>query len=356
MMREGHGTRSRVKPPRAAIALAGAIAAAALLSFAAAFAAFALAARPSTAIPEGGAIFAVERGEAAGAVARRLESAGLIRSSLAFRALAKIRGVDSSIKAGSYRVMPGMGAAGLLDDLVAGRQALVRVTVPEGLTLSQIAVLLDGLGIAGKAEFVFACRDPAFTSELGLRASSLEGYLFPDTYLLPVAFGPREAARAMVDAFKSRVSSIPEAAALSPSELHSRVVLASIVEREYRLPEEAPLMASVFYNRLRIGMALQSCATVVYVITEKLGKPHPEQLFDRDIRIPDSYNTYLHPGLPPGPISNPGLTALLAAFRPAATKYLYFRLVDEERGSHHFSASLEEHVGARSLLVKKVGD
>jgi UPF0755 protein len=332
------------------------LAAAILASIAAAcIGAFALLSRPAPSIPVEGALFAVERGEGFGAVARRLSEESLLRSPLALRLLAKARGVESDIKAGTYRIMPGEDASEILEDLVSGKQALVRVTLPEGYTTGQVAALLEGAGIASKADFLAACADPALIAELGLPATSLEGYLFPDTYLLPVAYGAKDAARAFVGEFRRRLASIPEAAALSPAELHKRVVIASIVEREYRIPEEAPLMASVFYNRLRINMALQSCATVVYVITEKQGKPHPEQLFDRDIAIQDSYNTYVHRGLPPGPISNPGLTALLAAFRPASSKYLYFRLVDPEAGAHHFSTSLEEHVEAKALYVKRIG-
>ena len=326
-----------------------------VLAAGAAVAGLALSSRPAEGIPTGGALFAVKRGEGASAVARGLESEGLLRSGAAFKLLARLRGLDDSIKAGTYRLMPGMGASEILELLASGKQALVRVTLPEGYTLGQAGRLLEDFGIAKAADFAAACRDPALLAELGVAAPSLEGYLFPDTYLFPVAYGAREAASAMVANFREKLASIPEAASLSPKELQERLVLASIVEREYRLPEEAPLMAGVFLNRLRIGMALQSCATVVYVMTERLGKPHPERLFDRDIAIEDPYNSYIHRGLPPGPISNPGMTALLAALRPASSKYLYFRLVDEATGKHHFSATLEEHVGARSLFVKRVG-
>jgi UPF0755 protein len=128
--------------------------------------------------------------------------------------------------------------------------------------------------------------------------------------------------------------------------------MASIVEREYRVDEEAPLMAGVFYNRLRIGMALQSCATVEYVITEIQGRPHPERLFDRDIEIRNPYNTYMVPGLPPGPISAPGEVALHAAFNPVPSDYLYFRLVNPAEGRHYFSKTLDDHIRAGVLYVK----
>jgi UPF0755 protein len=301
-----------------------------------------------------GVLFTVDRGDNARTVAAALESEGYIRSALAFRLLAKAGGLESSLKAGTYRILPGMGAKRILDEFVSGKQALVRFTLPEGFTLSQAASLLERLGIAPKASFLEAASSPSLLSELAIPASSAEGYLFPDTYFFPAAFSGEGALRAMVKAFREKIATIPEASALSPRELHDRIIMASVVEREYKVPEEAPMMASVFYNRLKIRMALQSCATVVYVITERLGKPHPDVIYDRDLKLPDPYNTYVHPGLPPGPISNPGLTSLRAAFYPATSRYLYFRLVDAEAGRHHFSSTLEEHIDAQKLFIKKV--
>ncbi len=160
----------------------------------------------------------------------------------------------------------------------------------------------------------------------------------------------------MVGALRSRLAEgLPESLSLDPGELHRRIILASVVEREYRLPEEAPRIAGVFWNRLKIGMALQSCATVVYIITEVQGKKHPEVLYNRDIEIQHPFNTYLHPGLPPAPIANPGLTALQAVFRPEPSRYLYFRLLDARTGRHYFSETLDEHIRAGSLAVKGIG-
>jgi len=305
--------------------------------------------------PEATELFTIAKGESMVSVAERLESGGMIRSSPLLRAFARISGADAKIKAGTYELRNGMSARSILDLFVAGRQALVRFTLPEGFTLRQAAALLDQKGIAEADDFLSAADSPELLSELGIPAASLQGYLFPDTYYFPIAYGGEAVARAMVGAFRERVSALAEAAALGPRELHAKIILASIIEREYRLPEEAPLMAGVFANRLRIGMALQSCATVVYVITELLGKPHPEALFDRDLKIDDPFNTYLHPGLPPGPIANPGLTAIDAALRPAKTDYLYFRLVDADQGRHRFSRTLEEHAGARTFSVKRIG-
>jgi UPF0755 protein len=300
-------------------------------------------------------LFVVERGDGVHAISARLQRDGYIRSSFAFLVISRLRGSDSELKAGTYRIGPSMGAGEILDTFVSGNLALFRVTVPEGYTIRQTAALLEEEGVATAADFEKICGNPEIIRGLGIPANSLEGYLFPDTYYFPAAFGAEGAARRMVRAFRDRIAAIPEASSLTEKELHARVIIASIVEREYRQTDEAPLMASVFFNRLRIGMALQSCATVVYVITEKLGKPHPDTVYSRDLAIDDEYNTYLRKGLPPGPISNPGMTALNSVFAPAPSKYLYFRLVDVNSGKHHFSETLEEHIEAGALSVKRVG-
>ncbi len=305
--------------------------------------------------PQGGegGVFTVRKGSSASAIAIELEEAGLIKSSLAFKVLARLNGRGSSLQAGSYRVEGGMGAKEILDMLVSGRQAMTRVTVPEGFTMSQVASLVQASGVASSEDFLEAARSRTLLAELGIPGDTAEGYLFPDTYFFSADFPAALVVKTMASAFFARLAELPEAASLSQEELRERVIVASIVEREYKDEEEAPLMASVFYNRLRIGMALQSCATVVYVLTEIQGKSHPEVILDRDLKIESLYNTYAQRGLPPGPISNPGMTALDAAFRPARTPYLYFRLTDADSGRHHFSATLEEHVSARRLYVKK---
>jgi UPF0755 protein len=158
----------------------------------------------------------------------------------------------------------------------------------------------------------------------------------------------------MADNFFSRVEKMDERImSMSPEELNKLVILASIVEREYRLDEEAPLMAGVFKNRLDIGMALQSCATVEYVITEIQGKPHPEVLSTRDTEIRDPYNTYMRPGLPPGPIASPGAVALKAVLNPTKSDYLYFRLIEADSGRHYFSRTLDDHIKAGRLYTKR---
>ncbi len=303
----------------------------------------------------GGAfILTVKPGESASSVGERLEAAGVIRSSILWRLLARLD--TEQVKSGTYRVDASLGTLGIRDLLVSGRQLLVKVTVPEGFTAKKIAALLEEAGIVEAASFLSAVRDQGLLQAYKIPGRSFEGYLYPDTYLFPKEFPADRVVRTMADNFFDQLSGLAPkpVSSYSPEEIFRKVVLASIVEREYRVDDEAPLMAGVFENRLRIGMALQSCATVVFVITDILGKPHPEVLYNKDIALPNPYNTYVNPGLPPGPISSPGKTALSAVFSPAPSDYLYFRLVDPSEGRHRFSRSLDEHVKAGVLYVKRV--
>jgi UPF0755 protein len=181
----------------------------------------------------------------------------------------------------------------------------------------------------------------------------MEGYLFPDTYLFPAEFPAEKVITTMADNFFSNLQNInPSILTMNPNELNEKIIIASIVEREYRVAQEAPIMAGVFYNRLRINMALQSCATVEYIITEVQNRPHPSVLLFKDLEIDNPYNTYIKPGLPPGPISAPGITALRAAFYPDSTNYLYFRLEDAASGRHYFSRTYDQHMSAGQLITK----
>jgi len=309
------------------------------------------------ALPSAGILATLEKGSSAADAAQTLKSAGAIRSAEAFRILIKARGMGGKLKAGTYRIEPGMNSIAVLDLIVSGRQAFIPLRLREGLTLSKVAAILEKEHIADSAEFLKLARDKDFTASLGISAPSLEGYLFPDTYNFPTGYGAENAIRALVGEFRKKIAAnFPEAASLSPRELEQKVILASIVESEYSRPEEAPLMASVFYNRLKKGMRLESCATVVYVITEHEGRPHPKRIWDSDLEISDPYNCYQNRGLPPGPICSPGLVALDAAFHPASSKYLFFRLIDVQEGRHYFSETLEEHDRAAGLIVNRAKD
>ena len=157
----------------------------------------------------------------------------------------------------------------------------------------------------------------------------------------------------MIDTFFEKLEGIdPGYTELTAEQLYEKIILASIIEREYRVAEEAPMIASVFYNRLESEMALGSCATIEFIITEELEKPHPNYLTYQDLEIESEYNTYIHQGLPPAPISNPGIAALEAVFNPADTDFLYFLLQDTESGKHYFSRTYSEHNKAKLLYLK----
>jgi UPF0755 protein len=296
-------------------------------------------------------LFTVQSGSSATAIAEELSQAGLVRSALGVRLYARAAGL--SLKAGTYRLSAAMWSPAILSILAEGRQEYTRVTIPEGLSLLKTAEHLESAGVVRATDFIAAARHPGVLEEYGLTGVTAEGFLFPDTYFFPVGADAGSVVGMMVKTFFDRVSALP-GLPQKPEGLYRKVILASIIEREYRVPEEAPIIASVFANRLAIGMGLQSCATIEYIITEIQGRPHPKRLSLDDLEIDSEYNTYRWAGLPPGPIASPGLVALGAAFAPADTRYLYFRLTDPERGTHSFTRSLEEHVRAgRQLDLKR---
>ena len=292
----------------------------------------------------------VPSGSTVYSVSKDLKKNGIIKSDKVFYYAARL--LKKEIKAGIYKVNTKMSPLEILNLLESGKQEFITVNIPEGQTLRQIAAQLERLEVTEKDAFINTCYDKNLLAEYKIPGESFEGYLFPDTY----NFVPETAAftvlRTMVNNFFTKISGIPELADLSPEDLFYKVRLASVIEKEYRLEEEAPLIASVFTNRLKINQGLYSCATVVYILTDILGRPHPDSVTIADTRIDSPYNTYLYAGLPPGAISNPGLTALNAAAKPAKTKYRYFRLIDEEKGKHVFSVDFEDHIEAGKTIYR----
>lgn len=295
-------------------------------------------------------LFTIKRGTSVRIVAADLQTAGLVRSGYA--AYFYFRFLRLPLKAGTYKLSSAMSLQSVAAYLQEGKQELIKVTLPEGLTLSKTAAILAERQVIELSAFLEAAQNPELLKKYGIPSGSAEGFLFPDTYFFSYNETPERIVTALLDNFFTKTAAIPHFPT-DPAERYNTVILASIVEREYRVPEEAVKIAGVFSNRLEIGMGLQSCATVEYILTEVQHKPHPDRLLNKDLEIDHPYNTYKWRGLPPGPISNPGMTALYAACNPEKSSYLYFRLEDSGAGTHVFTRSLAEHARAGSLIVKR---
>jgi UPF0755 protein len=299
-------------------------------------------------------LFSIDRGQNLSEISRRLQSQGFIRFAPLLDVLARVRGTQSAFKAGYYRIPRGAGTFAVHDLLVQGSQKLGKVTIPEGWTAGKIARHLEALGLCPAEDFLAAVKSPALLAKFGITGPTMEGYLFPDTYFVPVPFTGTAMAELMAKTFFDTMDGIePAWKELDREKMKDTVIMASIVEREYRADDEAPFISSVFYNRLKRNIGLESCATLEYIITEIQKKAHPEFITLDDVKIDSPYNTYKWAGLPPGPISNPGRIALEAAFHPAKTGYLYFVLRDQQAGRHFFSRDLSEHNQAKYLYLKK---
>ncbi len=286
--------------------------------------------------------FEVKSGENLTQIAARLTAEGFLRDPRPFTRLAKQQGAAAAIQAGWYELDPAAGLAPLLAKLVAGEVATRRITLPEGLTIAQAAERCEQAGIGSAAEYRrLATREAANFGVAGLPSrASLEGYLFPATYRLPLDAGPRELLQAQVNRFVQAWQTAVEGAPATSHTRHEIVTIASLIEEEVQRDEERAKVAGVIENRLRRGMKLEFCSTVLYALGE-----HKERLLYRDLRVKSPYNTYLHAGLPPGPIAAPGQASLNAALRPASHDDLFFVLTAD--GQHHFSRTATEHVSAK---------
>ena len=286
-------------------------------------------------------------------VALELKNSGVIRSDRLFYLAARFGIFDGgrpfALKSGVYSVNASMSMGEVYGLLQSGMQEYITVSVPEGLTVSKIAALLEREGVCKASDFIRECRSSQTAAKYNIPASSLEGFLFPDTYFLIPEMDAAAVVQKMADTFFEKISEIPSLKDKSPAQLFDTVILASIVEREYRIEDEAPVIAGVFANRLRYNIGLQSCATIEYIISEINGKPHPERITYDDLKIDSPYNTYKWAGLPPGPISNPGMVALKAAADPAETPYYYFVLSDPKTGRHTFTKNFDQHRAAENI-------
>lgn len=300
--------------------------------------------------------FEIHRGESLSEIADRLQSGHLIRSAFLLQLYGRLMQTHDDFQLGIYAIPTGLSMIEIHDYLIGGKQVQVKITIPEGFTARQIATALEKAGICQAADFMAILQEPEFLEGTGLTklqgTTGAEGFLYPDTYQFAAGLPARVVAGAMVQNFLAHLGKIPNVPE-DPAEIRQKIILASIIEKEYVATDEAPLMASVFINRLKMGKALESCATIVYVLTEELGLPHPGRIYYRDLSRPSPYNTYQNRGLPPGPISNPGAVALEAAFNPAQTDYLYFVLKGPDAERHHFSRTFAEHSQASVFYLKK---
>lgn len=321
--------------------------------------------------------FSIEPGRPLGAIARDLEDRGLIRSALALRLFARWHAIETALKVGEYELSPAMSTSEIAEILASGRVRTHPVVLPEGIRASEIADRLAAAGLADRDAFLEVVFDPDSAHRFEVEGPTLEGYLFPDTYRFAKGLEAEEIAQAMVERFRAvydevradtprpgaseksrfatRSASRPaatetlaaaarraeNATALAASlPMREFVTLASIVEKETGAPDERPLIAAVFLNRMRLGMRLETDPTVIYGIAEFDGNLRRIHLEDES----NPYNTYRIPGLPPGPIANPGRDALAAVLAPADSPYLFF--VSRNDGTHVFSKSYREHTRA----------
>ena len=308
--------------------------------------------RPAASAPVEPTLFVVPEGATLRRVARGLEDAGLVRRALAFEALARWQGAENELRSGEYELRASDPPAAILDALRSGRVKMWEVAIPEGLTAVEIAARVEEAGLASRADFLAVVNDPASPARYGVEGPGLEGYLFPETYHLAKGLSAEEVVSALLAQFHEVWSTCEGPVRARGLSMRQAVTLASLVEKETGSPQERPLIAGVFLNRLRLGMRLETDPSVIYGIPNFDGNLTRAHLEDES----NPYNTYRIPALPPGPIANPGAEALRAVAQPAATDSLY--VVSRNDGTHAFSRTYAEHVGnvRRYQLRGEVGD
>lgn len=283
-------------------------------------------------------IFDIQPGMTLKQVAVALSHQGLIRSASAFQAIAYIQSKQNQVMVGEFSLSPSMLPSEIIDRITSGKTVLHPVTIPEGYRITEIAALLNAEGLANPEKFIRQTRDENLIRSLGIPTDSLEGYLFPETYHFSKFTPEEKIVRNMVDTFREQVSKAQLMKSAKESNLswHEIITLASLIEKETGLDSERKMISSVFHNRLRKNMRLQTDPTVIYAIERFDGN-----IRKHDLKIDSPYNTYRYKGLPPGPIASPGIKSIVAAIFPIESDNLYF--VSRQNGSHHFSSTLVEH-------------
>jgi UPF0755 protein len=282
----------------------------------------------------------LEKGTSTRSIAAELAKSGVIRFPLQFLLVRAMR-PNAVLQAGEYQFKRSDSVWGVFDRIVRGDVFYYEVTVPEGNSIFDIANLLDRLDIIGSKPFLAAARNTVPIQDLAPRAHTLEGYLFPSTYRLTRRTTAAQFCQKMIDQFRREWQQLTPGETVASTDVHRLVTLASLIEKETGQASERPLVASVFHNRLEKGMPLQCDPTTIYAAM--LDDRYRGTIYRSDLESRSAYNTYRHSGLPPGPITNPGLASLKAALHPAPADYLYFVAKGDGSGTHNFSSDYAEH-------------
>lgn len=288
---------------------------------------------------EGSVNIDIPHGTSTSSIAQQLASAGVIRSPWQFQLIRALR-PGAVLQAGEYRFSGPASAWRVFDKLVRGEVFFYELTIPEGHNIFDTAKLVDQLQFIQGSDFLRIARSPALIHDLAPDAPSLEGYLFPSTYRLTRHATAAQLCRQMTDLFRRRWQEL-QTPGVDAKNVNETVTLASLIEKESGVPAERPLVASVYVNRLRLGMALDCDPTTIYAAL--LENRYRGVIHKSDLESDSPFNTYRHRGLPPGPIANPGLASLKAALEPAHTDYLYFVARGDGSGGHNFARTLSEH-------------
>ena len=271
-------------------------------------------------------------------ISNLLKDRDLIGNSLSFQLLAYLQKKQGQIQAGEYELSPSMTPKDILGIVTSGKTILHAVTIPEGYRITEIAALLEERGLVNAEEFILQTQDKELIQSAGIPAISLEGYLFPETYHFSKHTSERKIIQSMLDTYHEKIKTyeLSKRTPFMNLSFHEVVTLASLIEKETGVDEERKLISSVFHNRLKKNMRLQTDPTVIYAMINFDGN-----IRKKDLNIDSPYNTYKYRGLPPGPIASPGLKSIIAALEPSNSDYLYF--VSRKDGSHQFSSNLMDH-------------
>lgn len=287
--------------------------------------------------PTASQLVTIPAGSSVAQIARTLQQNGIVRNRFAFNLLARIE--HGTLKAGTYRFDHPVPMLRVYQRLQSGDAYTIALTIPEGYNIFDIAAAVEKAGLGPQDTFLAVEQsDTALVRDIDPHAASLEGYLFPDTYRLAPNTPPQQILGEMVDHFRNQAQAL---GLTSEQNIPSTVILASLIERETPVSDDRPMIASVFQNRLQKRMPLDTDPSVIYAAL--LEKRYRGTIYASDLKAESPYNTYLHTGLPPGPICNPGIPSLKAAMHPATSDYLYFVSDPANPGHSRFAATLQEH-------------